>query len=137
MSIPSQGTPSTVETGGPRFILTAILVFLATRVVAVIGAWIALSPTVPPFDMFRAVVTAWDGDWYQYIATAGYDSADDLTADLRVVCETSAAPDCHDGQPDRHSNLAFFPLFPMAIRALAAIGADPVVAAAAIALRIS
>ncbi|MCB9427630.1 MAG: hypothetical protein H6524_02340 [Actinobacteria bacterium] len=133
MSAPAQANPSTAQTG-PRFIVTVVFAFLLTRVVAVIGAWIALAPTVPPSEMFRAVVTAWDGDWYQYIATVGYDSADDLTPGLRVVCDTPAAPDCHDGQPDRHSNLAFFTLFPLMIRALAAVGADPMVAAVGIAV---
>ena len=46
--------------------MTVVFAFLLTRVVAVIGAWIALAPTVPPSEMFRAVVTAWDGDWYQH-----------------------------------------------------------------------
>ena len=133
MSTSSQDTASAVGTGS-RFIAAALLAFLATRLAAVIGAWIALSPTVPASDMFRAVVTAWDGDWYQSIATTGYDAVDDLTPDLRVACDTPAAPDCHDGQPDRHSNLAFFPLFPLTIRALATAGADPVVAAALIAV---
>ena len=105
-----------------RYLLIAMVVFLSTRAVALVGASFALSRAGNSLGLIEALVRSWDGAWYQDIAADGYDSRATLSPGLRVSCPDASVAGCLPGAPDRHSNLAFFPLFPAVIRGLAAIG---------------
>ncbi len=105
------------------FVAAALLLFALTRVVAVIGAWIALGP-LP--GRLHLLAYNWDGHWYQDIASHGYDTAGDLGPDLRVLCERPGEAGCVEGATDRYPNLAFFPLFVWLIRVTMAMGINPI-----------
>ncbi len=85
--------------------LTAVIVGLLVdhRVVA------RLDPSVP--DALR-MLGGWDASWYMDIARHGY----------------SLDPSGAEG----YTNVAFFPLFPLTIRALMGVGASPFIAAMAV-----
>jgi hypothetical protein len=75
----------------------------------------------------------WDPRWYTDIAEFGYDDPEGLGPTLRVACPDATPAGCLPGAPDRHSNLAFFPLLPAILRVLATAGMDPAVAAVIVA----
>jgi len=90
--------------------------WLASRSVILLAMW-GIAPllkvpegSVPPAIGWQAFAW-WDGEWYLKIATQGYDYI----------------PDASD-----YSAVAFFPFFPLAIRALASLGLSPTLAGVAI-----
>jgi hypothetical protein len=121
----------------PRYLIAAVAVFLATRFIAVLGAYIALSQDGESRSLFDSLVRAGDGGWYQEIASDGYDTAADLSPELRVACPDATETGCLPDASDRVSNLAFFPLFPALIRAVSMVGIDPGLAALLIAASMS
>ena len=127
----TQASPSWLSP--PRYLFVAMVVFVSTRAVALVGASFALARAGTSSGLVEALVLSWDGEWYQDIAADGYDSKATLSPSLRVACPDASVAGCLPGAPDRHSNLAFFPLFPAVIRGLATIGVDPGVAALLIA----
>jgi hypothetical protein len=66
-------------------------------------------PTAIGFDAYLAPLANWDGVWYERIASVGYDFVQ------------------HGASP-----IAFFPFYPMAIKALSLIGLPPIFAAVAV-----
>ncbi len=106
---------------GLSYVFVAVLAFAATRVVSLAGTFLA----VPDGQSFLQLLTlTWDPRWYQAIAAHGYDDAAHLSPQLRVLCPDHTQVGCAR-TPDRHSNLAFFPLFPAAIRMLSSAGIEP------------
>lgn len=103
--IEGTGAPApTVETepvspAGWRGITIPLGLFLASRVLAVAAAWVA--NFINPAKSFGTVLNGWDGNWYLGIASGGYPS---------VVPRGSG--------PAVQSSVAFFPGFPLAIRAV-------------------
>lgn len=89
-----------------RYLLTVLLAFAATRVVATLGAALAVPPGG---SLLQSLAATWDPRWYLDIAKYGYDDADDLSDQLRVDCSDTTRAGCLR-TPDRYSNLAFFPI---------------------------
>jgi hypothetical protein len=83
----------------------SVAVFLASRAVVLVSMGVAgvVQEDLP----LRRALTCWDGGWYLQIAELGY---------ARGLPPTGAPP---------NSNLAFFPLFPVLVRALSAGGLSP------------
>lgn len=108
-----------------RYPSQALLAFAATRVVALASTQLAVPAGG---SLWQSLAAMWDPRWYQDIAVHGYDDAGDLSEQLRVDCPDTTRAGCRR-TPDRYSNLAFFPLFPAAIRLMARIGIDPLVGA--------
>ena len=80
-----------------------VSLYLASRVVVLTAMWMA-SRMAPP-DTLRHTVVFWDGGWYLQTASGGYPQA------LPMV-DGHVAP----------STFAFFPVFPLCIRAVHALG---------------
>jgi hypothetical protein len=78
-------------------------IYLASR--AVVGTAMWLASRIPPPTSLNYIVTTWDASWYLDTARLGYPHA------LPMV-------DGHVAQ----STLAFFPFFPLCMRALHALG---------------
>lgn len=76
-----------------------VAVYLASRAVVTAALWLA--SRMPPPDSIGDLVTFWDGSWYIQTARAGYPNA------LPML-------DGHVAQ----STFAFFPLFPLCVRAV-------------------
>ncbi len=98
--------PRTLWTRDWHFVLAH---WLASRGIILLAMW-GVAPlldvpgdSVPPAIGWQAFAW-WDGEWYLKIATEGYDYI----------------PDASD-----YSAVAFFPLLPLAIRALASLGLSP------------
>lgn len=90
----------------------AAAVFLCSRVVVFLA--VAIAGFVRDGWSFSRALSHWDGNWYLIVARDGYATA------------LPAA-----GQ-DPHSEIAFFPLFPLVIRAVSAVtGLSPLAAAVA------
>lgn len=113
-----------------RFLLLAVGAFLLTRIVAIVGTYFVDDPDRTLMDLLGR---RWDPRWYTDIAEFGYDDPESLGPTLRVACPDATPAGCLPGAPDRHSNLAFFPLFPAILRVLATAGMDPAVAAVIVA----
>ena len=82
-------------TSGARRYLRPVGIFAASRVVVVVAMWLG-TKLVPPLSMAGAAST-WDGGWYLLVAGGGYPEA---------VPEAGG------------SALAFFPLYPLLVRAV-------------------
>lgn len=82
----------------PRDLLRPVGIFVASRVVVLLAMWIG-TLLVPGLSMAAATST-WDGGWYVLVADAGYPSAVPTTGS---------------------STLAFFPLYPLLLRAFDAL----------------
>lgn len=108
-----------------RYLVIVLVVFLLTRVVAIVAAALTHPPGT---SLLHSLTQLWDPFWYQDIAANGYDGASELSPGLRVACTDVPHAGCLPGSHDRHSNLAFFPLFPVMIRTLTYLGLDPLVA---------
>lgn len=117
LRIPSPHFPSTASTQSVRGLVFVFAMWLLSRLVIVVAMQLiapyypatpAVHPLPLPLDFVRGYVpqpglelfTHWDGAWYKQVATEGYHYAD-------------------DGQ--RH-NIAFFPVLPLAIRAMMTLG---------------
>ncbi|HET6213381.1 MAG TPA: hypothetical protein VFE14_10980 [Micromonosporaceae bacterium] len=100
--------------GGRRGIALALATFAASRVVQLaIVVW-----QLPEGGRgLRGTLLAWDAGWFLRVATEGYPHDYTLDANGAVV----------------GNGLAFFPVFPMLIRGVAALGVSPPTAAIAVA----
>ena len=87
------------------FPTTALLVYAACRLLTLIG--VAVTDLITHNGLV-ADLTAWDGTWFLKIVRHGYPAV------LPMV----------DGRVAENP-IAFFPLFPMAVRALASVGIPP------------
>lgn len=107
MDDPLEGAPD-----GPRRLLGPVGVYCASRVATLFAAHVANLLAV---DLtFAHILSRWDSGWYLSIVTAGYD---------------------YEVLPGQPSNIAFFPLFPLLIRGLAALtGLSPLVAGVTVSL---
>ena len=98
---PPQPTGRRVPAWAP-IVARTTAIYLASRAVVFAAMW-AASRLVPSIGL-ASTVTAWDGGWYLATAEHGYPNS------LPVV-------DGHVGQ----SPIAFFPLYPLSVRALHSI----------------
>jgi hypothetical protein len=94
-AVPPDGAAGAPATSGARRFLRPVGIFAASRVVVVVAMWLG-TKLVPPLSMAGAAST-WDGGWYLLVAGGGYPDA---------VPETGG------------SALAFFPLYPLLVRAV-------------------
>lgn len=78
-------------------------IYLASRAVVLMAMWMA--SRIAPSESLSNIVRFWDGGWYLHTANNGYPQ------DLPMV----------DGNVAQ-STFAFFPLFPLSIRAVHALG---------------
>lgn len=94
--------------------LVAVGVFVFVRLIGV--AVLAILADNRDRELFD-VLKSWDGDWYLAIAEDGYDHVPDRFIDAA-------------GHRSRTTPLAFFPLYPMLVRALSVVTGGDVLAAA-------
>ena len=101
--------------GGLRGVAVAIGILVATRVgqLAML-AWLDANDDQPTGVRSRLLV--WDGGWFLRVAMDGYPTGYDYDPSGAVA----------------GNGLAFFPLYPMLIRGVAALGVDPGTAALAV-----
>jgi hypothetical protein len=99
--------------------LLAVGVFVLVRLIGLaVLAMLADHHDRPLFDLMKS----WDGDWYLTIAENGYDNVPDRFVDA-------------NGHKTATTPLAFFPLYPMLIRAVAPLtGWDTLAAAMVVSL---
>jgi len=83
------------------FALSRLVVLVAALPAVLRGAGAGPWPDLPAGSGFARVLTEWDGAWYVWVADRGYPTAGQLSHHL--------------------SDVAFFPLFPMLIRATARV----------------
>lgn len=110
-----------------RFVVVVLALYAACRAVTTVVLWLAMQRQVPtgmtggddvPVTYFP-FTALWDGQWYERIAEDGYPSSLPTDADGRV----------------RENPWAFYPLFPVASRAVMTLtGLDFPVAASTLAL---
>ena len=101
--------------GGRRGVGIAVGILALTRAVQLIMLlW--LDASAHDSTGLRGRLLVWDGGWFLRVATAGYPTGYSYTP---------------DGHLDANG-LAFFPLYPMLIRGVAALGIDPGTAAIAV-----
>ncbi|MFE5939961.1 hypothetical protein ACFQ69_31890 [Streptomyces sp. NPDC056470] len=95
---PGEGLPERVR-GTLRHAAPALLGYLAVRLLGllVLGRWAHMRG----HGIWPALATSWDSRWYLAIADHGYDPG--------------------PGEPPGHRTMAFFPLYPALIRAVAAV----------------
>src|SRR5256885_4141888 len=86
-------------------------VYVASRVVVLVT--VSVPMFVHPGSRLHEIIHSWDGSWYLDTAAGGYPNAVPVGANGKVL----------------ESHLGFFPLFPIAIRAVHAVGIPYTVAA--------
>jgi hypothetical protein len=94
----ADGAPVPAATSSARRLLRPVAVFAASRAVVLAAIWLG-AKLVPPLSLAGAAST-WDGGWYLLVASGGYPDA---------------VPDAGG------SALAFFPLYPLLVRAVDAL----------------
>ena len=90
-----EGPATSAEPSGARRLLRPVGIFVASRAVVLAAIWLG-AKLVPPLSLAGAAST-WDGGWYLLVASGGYPEA---------------VPDAGG------SALAFFPLYPLLVRAV-------------------
>ena len=104
-------------------IRTILIVYAATRLLAVLAMWVAATWFQTPAGVGHLdpgvgdILRLWDAQWYRRIAVDGYPLPLPRDGDTGEIT---------------YSAWAFFPLFPMIVRGLMALGLDFAVAAVAL-----
>jgi hypothetical protein len=104
-------------------IRTILIVYAATRLLAVLAMWVAATWFQTPAGVGHLdpgvgdILRLWDAQWYRRIAVDGYPLPLPRDGDTGEIT---------------YSAWAFFPLFPMIVRGLMALGLDFTVAAVAL-----
>ncbi len=111
VTAPADAAPPSGRAAPPRrwFPTTALVAYLACRVLTVVGVAVADRTT---HNSIVADLTTWDGAWFLRVVRHGYP------AHLPMVGGHVAA-----------NPIAFFPLLPLVVRGLDSLGFDPGVAA--------
>ncbi len=114
-ALPTRGVPRhtgyVTPTRSRKYLLLGMSGFMATR------AMIWLIPLIVGHSRPLYADIGWDDSWYRLIATDGYDHG---------IGPIRTAVSHLNPTGLRHSNLAFFPAYPMAMRAVSALGFNEV-----------